>query len=379
MYWSAMWNLLDRYFLIRTVPNPVANAALRVAVGVGILMFPDNDIKELGDKWEGLDAERDGNDVSGTESAAVDTGVTSNGPDSVLSHAEMRALVRHAVCAGIFGLEWAGSEREISRDELARRFCAADVNKDGALSATELASIFRGRFKNEDENEDEDAAGDSTEEALDRFALVEAWLGAHGLSLDLHNNYFQNIFLGTGIITIWSGLEKFFNATFLKRTVPHVGLNNFLRIAVAAGILYFPTGTINDMGDGYLEDDEDEEMAGDEREATRQPTRRQASYFSTLLATELARRERESSTDVGEGSHVRPMSLGARSLENAARGPFAVAGIKGRRSRVQTEADNVRVTLEDALSVFDRADTEGRGSVTKRALVETIIASRTKL
>ena len=28
MYWSAMWNLLDRYFLIRTVPNPVANAAL---------------------------------------------------------------------------------------------------------------------------------------------------------------------------------------------------------------------------------------------------------------------------------------------------------------------------------------------------------------
>jgi len=80
MYWGAMWNLLDRYFLVKRIPNPTANSVLRIVVGLGILAyveisfffrahnyththtynrFQDNDIKEIGDKWDGLEDEEE--------------------------------------------------------------------------------------------------------------------------------------------------------------------------------------------------------------------------------------------------------------------------------------------------------------------------------
>ena len=39
MYWGAMWNILDRYFLVKRIPNPTANSVLRIVVGLGILAY----------------------------------------------------------------------------------------------------------------------------------------------------------------------------------------------------------------------------------------------------------------------------------------------------------------------------------------------------
>ena len=54
------------------------------------------------------------------------------------------------------------------------------------------------------------------EEELNRLQLIENYLNEKGLSLYLDHNYFQNIMVGTGIITAWSGFEGLFNATFFE-------------------------------------------------------------------------------------------------------------------------------------------------------------------
>jgi hypothetical protein len=95
---------------------------------------------------------------------------------------------------------------------------------------------------NEPSNEEEEE-----EEEVDRFRDIERFLESNGMSLNLHHSYFQNIWLGTGIITVWSGMENFFNAMFGFRgkILGHVFFNNFSRMLLAAALLYLPVRSIS--------------------------------------------------------------------------------------------------------------------------------------
>ena len=59
MYWGATWNLLNSYFFTKSIPNKKINSLLRIGVGMAILAFPDNDIKEAGGNWYGIDDDED--------------------------------------------------------------------------------------------------------------------------------------------------------------------------------------------------------------------------------------------------------------------------------------------------------------------------------
>jgi len=194
-------------------------------VHAAILAFPDNDIKELGDRWEGIDDDEES-----------------------VSPQQVSAMIERAIEVARGGMSWAGDNTMITRDHVVMLFDPPGAKKtknEIALKLKEVSNTIQAETAKDEEAD------------MDRFTQIEEALKSHGLSLNLHDSYFQNLWLGTGIITVWTGFESIFEAVFLPKTVPNVGVNNVLRIAVAAGLFYLLDGNINSLGDGYLEDEEE--------------------------------------------------------------------------------------------------------------------------
>eukprot|EP00940_MAST-03C_sp_MAST-3C-sp2_P002040 g2040.t1 len=318
MYWGAMWNLLDKYFFIKTVPSPLLNNALRVGVGLAILLFPDNDIKELGDKWVGIE-EADGEDEAKT--------------NDLVTSENVQRVVRESVSLLKKGLSLHdASDVVLTREDVRALYASADVDMSGALSiaefdrfARDLSSRMRSNVDTaiaqtkESDSDDHEAE----EEVVDRFANIEAWLSRHGMDLNLHHAYIQNIFIGTGIITCWSGLENLFNIAGKRVLMRNVMMNNVTRLCIAAFLLYLPNGNLNDIGDGFLEEEEDEEEEED----------------VGLTHLELHKHIH---------SALHSMPAFREHLE------------KSRKSGI---------TLDEAMSAFDRVDANGSHSITMRELL----------
>lgn len=51
--------VLNSYFFTKSIPNKKLNSLLRIGVGMAILAFPDNNIKEAGGNWYGIDDDED--------------------------------------------------------------------------------------------------------------------------------------------------------------------------------------------------------------------------------------------------------------------------------------------------------------------------------
>ena len=243
-YWGSMWNLLDKYFFARTVRNPSLNNLLRVAVGVGILMFPDNDIKELGDHWEGIEDEDE------VEEEAI-------------TKENVKVAIESAVVATLLGFGSESSHLVLDRRDVVEIFARSEVSGDGKLTMAELKTFVRDICQTIEKNVESNKVkttdeGGEDDDTVDRFAAIENYLNKYGFSLDLHDNFFQNIFIGTGIITIWSGLENLCNIVGGKLLMRNVLANNLIRICMAISLLYLPGGNFNAVGDGFLEDEEED-------------------------------------------------------------------------------------------------------------------------
>lgn len=207
------------------MPNRVINALLRVAVGIAFLAFPDNDIKEFGDRWEGIEDD-----------------------EPTFTEIEVQNMISEAIDIAHACVSWPGNGVAVTVDELKEL-----LPKGTRLTKNQLALALKDLC---DQKAKTAALEEVTDPAqLDRFSDIERALARHGLSINLHNNYFRNLWLGTGIITIWSGMEEIFNATFLSRRVPHTGANSLIRIVVAAGLLFLLDGNINSFGDGQLDEE----------------------------------------------------------------------------------------------------------------------------
>ena len=315
LYWGAIENLLDRYFLIKRVPNVAVNSLLRIALGLGILAFQDNDIKELGDKWEGLEEEEEeeGDD---------------NENNPILQESNLATVVSESVFLASRGYDWCGDSTLISKDQIESIFGVSDRNKDIKLEASEI-STFRKKFlrelqvqaaKTSKANEaEEEEDGDAAE--VDRFHSIERFLEQNGMSLNLHHEYFQNFWLGTGIVTVWNGMGIFFDAVFgFRGMLGHTVINSFIRVIIAAGILYLPGGNLNDLGDGFLEDEEEES------------------------ASELRRQELQ-------------MCI-AGALQNN----------KDMSDLISAQSD-ASITLKTVLDAYDRLDGDKVGAISTRALI----------
>ena len=224
-----------------------------------MLAFQDNDIKEIGDKWDGIEEEEE----EETESAVK---------DPIVDQTNLADLVSESVFLASRGYSWCGDNTSISRDQIESIFQCVDKDENKKLEGNEIA-IFRehlllglqaqaeiSKSKKKDEEKNEESS--KPVKTIDRFRDLEEWLETNGMSLNFHHEYFQNIWLGTGIITVWSGMENLFNAMFGFRgkILGNVLVNNVGHVCLAAFLLYLPGGNLNDIGDGYLEDDEEEEV-----------------------------------------------------------------------------------------------------------------------
>ena len=253
LYWSAMWNLLDEYFLKKRVPHKGINAMLRLGMGLFLLWLPDGDIKELGDFYEEDLEESFGHGEDGEEEEGA------SGTLGGLQMAGLRALldqgcsaVLHEDLAEIYAANvLLAVQRQpdfFTKERFMVIFDDADLNGDGSLDREELKlkldQMFRDfaqRVAADSAAAEAAAAAEAEEEEAeaaehDRFKMARAcgvfacrcpavgrppappppprrarqaedWMEEQGLSLDLHNNFFNNLWLGTGIIMIWSGIE----------------------------------------------------------------------------------------------------------------------------------------------------------------------------
>ena len=244
LYWGATWNLLNSYFFTKSIPNKKINSLLRIGVGMAILAFPDNDIKEAGGNWYGIDDDEDLDSLNSIDDE------------------ELQEHISEAYLIANKGLNWAGDSFDLSRKDINDAFIEANKKKmeknDNDDDDRRKKEITIGEFLIQLERIQHAKAIEGEEEELNRLQLIENYLNEKGLSLYLDHNYFQNIMLGTGIITAWSGFEGLFNATFFVKTIPNVFLNNMARICLAACILYLPNGNLNIIGDGSLDDDDDD-------------------------------------------------------------------------------------------------------------------------
>eukprot|EP00938_MAST-03A_sp_MAST-3A-sp1_P005818 g5818.t1 len=318
MYWGAMWNILDRYFLKKRVPNVTANSLLRIALGLGLLAFQDNDIKEIGDNYDGIEEEEE----EEPESAVI------------VDQKNLADLVAESVFLASRGYSWCGDNTSISRDQIESIFRRADKDENKKLEGNEIA-IFREHLllglqaqaeisKSKKKDEEEKKRECSNDTRIDRFRDLEEWLETNGMSLNLHHEYFQNIWLGTGIITVWSGMENLFNAIFGFRgkILGHVLVNNVSRLCLAAFLLYLPGGNLNDIGDGYLEDDEEEEV--DHAELHRQELE--------MCILNAVRKDEKALSIIGSDEHA-------------------------------------SITLGHVLDAYDRLDVNNDGSISTRELI----------
>jgi hypothetical protein len=306
MFWSSIWGMLDAYFLVNLVPHPVANNLLRVAAGLALIFAPDGDVKELG----GVEDEEEDEGEDGNEQAAESSDKTTETVATASERSELLKSVNEKELSVIISEAIAASQSpdhvrkmtadsfssmSLSLDAVAALFDDADSDGNGQLSAAEFLAHVDGlanRTRAAERKAVRIAAAEAAQAALDeRNLLLQADLLAQkhfGFSPQLSSKMCTNVILGVGIATVWSGIENLMDLCFASkwggaslRRVP-LFVHYTLRIALAFGIIFACRGSLNDVGDGWLEEEDDEDS-----EESVASARAQAMIASALLQDRL--------------------------------------------------------------------------------------------